>query len=455
MAVDATPSEAGRRPIRLVFVEDSLERSRLTVFFRLLLAFPLFVWLVVWGFAVVVASFVVWLAVVITKKVPEGLHEFVAGYVRYATQVSAYVLLAADPYPWFKGSDGYDVDLEIDPPVEQGRLGGFFRLVLAVPALLLSFALGGGLGFNAPGASSSGGGEGEEYFYYSVATIGGVASVAAFLAWFAILVRGHEPRGLRDLTALAVGYSAQAMSYFFLLTPRYPSSDPALAEPYSELPDHPVRVVAHDDASQSRLTVFFRLLLAIPHFLFWFLWAILAFLAVVVAWLAALVTGRVPGGLHRFLSAFLRYGTHLGAFVYLLGRRFPGFTGQPGTYEVDLELDASPRQRRWKTLLRLFLAIPALILASALGGVLFVVAFFGWFYALVTGRMPDGMRNLGISCLRYTSQTYAYLLLVTDRYPYAAPVLRQRVEPVAPPPPPPPSPTPPAPAPPPALGDVL
>jgi hypothetical protein len=29
-------------------------------------------------------------------------------------------------------------------------------------------------------------------------------------------------------------------------------------------------------------------------------------------------------------------------------------------------------------------------------------------------------------CLRYSAQTYAYTLLVTDRYPYAAPVLRDR-----------------------------
>jgi hypothetical protein len=40
--------------------------------------------------------------------------------------------------------------------------------------------------------------------------------------------------------------------------------------------------------------------------------------------------------------------------------------------------------------------------------------------------MPEGMRNLGVACLRYSAQTYAYALLVTGRYPYAAPVLRDR-----------------------------
>ncbi len=47
--------------------------------------------------------------------------------------------------------------------------------------------------------------------------------------------------------------------------------------------------------------------------------------------------------------------------------------------------------------------------------------------------MPEGLRNLGASCLRYTAQTYAYLFLVTDRYPYATPVLEGRQPLVEPP----------------------
>jgi hypothetical protein len=68
------------------------------------------------------------------------------------------------------------------------------------------------------------------------------------------------------------------------------------------------------------------------------------------------------------------------------------------------------------------------LLASALGGAAFVVGFLGWWYALVTGRMSDGLRNLGAACLRYSAQTYAYFFLLTDRYPYAAPILEERPE---------------------------
>ena len=52
---------------------------------------------------------------------------------------------------------------------------------------------------------------------------------------------------------------------------------------------------------------------------------------------------------------------------------------------------------------------------------LFVVGVFGWFASLVTGRMPEGLRNLGGYCIRYSAQTSAYLYLVTERYPYSGP----------------------------------
>ena len=101
-------------------------------------------------------------------------------------------------------------------------------------------------------------------------------------------------------------------------------------------------------------------------------------------------------------------------------------TGKEGSYGIDVEIAPPERQHRLKTLFRFFLAWPALIVSSALGGVLFVVALLGWWYSLFTGRMPEGLRNLGASCHRYNAQTYAYALLLTDRYPYASPVLEGR-----------------------------
>jgi hypothetical protein len=49
-------------------------------------------------------------------------------------------------------------------------------------------------------------------------------------------------------------------------------------------------------------------------------------------------------------------------------------------------------------------------------------AFLTWFYALVKGSAPWGLRNLSAYALRYDAQTNAYLYLVTDRYPHASPL---------------------------------
>ncbi len=54
---------------------------------------------------------------------------------------------------------------------------------------------------------------------------------------------------------------------------------------------------------------------------------------------------------------------------------------------------------------------------SVLQNVAWIVAFLAWFYALFTGRMSQGMRDLSAYCLRYQAQTYGYLLLLTQRYP--------------------------------------
>jgi uncharacterized protein DUF4389 len=185
---------------------------------------------------------------------------------------------------------------------------------------------------------------------------------------------------------------------------------------YVDTNPHPIRLAVSDDLRRSRLTVLLRLLLAVPHLVWLYLWTIAAELASIVAWFAALFTGRVPDGLHAFLAAYLRYLTQVTAYVTLLADPFPGFAGASG-YPVDVVIAPPQPQSRLVVFFRLLLAIPAWIVASVLGAVLRVVAVLGWFVCLATGRMPEGMRNLGSYCLRYEAQTYGYTLLLEDRYP--------------------------------------
>lgn len=409
-------------PIRLV-VTDDLERRRVTVLVRIVLAIPHLILVLLWGIAAVAVSVVLWLALLVEGKAPTTLQAFVVSYLRYSVHVGAYIHLAAGPYPTFGGNDAYPVDLDVEPSPRQTRGRVAARLVLSLPALLLASALGGSVGVGDvswvtsedPGADWSSG--------WSLA---GIVTTAAILAWFATIARGRMPRGLRDLVAYGIGYTAQAVGYLLLVTDRYPTSDPARVLPLADLPPHPVHLVLTDHLERSRLTVFFRLLLAVPHLIWLTLWTALVLPAALVAWLVAVTTGRLPRFLHRFLAAWVQYTMHVCAFLFLIGGPFPGFVGAVGTYPVDIVTPERGRLHRGLTLFRLVLAVPALMLASAYTAVVFVIGVLGWWASLWTGRMPEGLRNLGAVSLRYSAQATAYLFLLTDTYPYSAPALRDR-----------------------------
>jgi len=405
------PAVADGRPVRLVVTND-LERGRLSVLFRGLLALPFLIWLAIWAVGAFVVAIFNWAIVLVLGRPNRDLHGFLARFVRYATHVYGFLNLAAEPFPGIGGRPGYRVDLEIDPPARQNRWTVAFRLLLAVPALLLGSAIVGqtASAHDLLNAERSNTGLGLS-----------LLAVAAFLAWFASVALGRIPRGLRDLVAYALSYGAQLWAYLLVLTDRYPSGDPLAAfEPLPTRTD-PVRMENGDDLRRSRLTVFFRLPLAVPHLVWLSLWGVLALLAAIASWFATLATGTSPESLHRFLAAYLRYQLHVYAFLNLVGNPFPGFTGAEGAYPVELRVARRARQNRWIVLFRMPLALPAALLAGAYGSLLFVVALLGWFASLFTGRMPLGLRNAGALALRYTAQLYGYLFLVTDTYPYSGP----------------------------------
>ena len=182
--------EPARLPIRIV-VTDDLERSRVTVFFRLLLAIPHLVVVALWGIAAAAVSIVLWLALLVEGKAPRALQSFVVSYLRYAVQVSAYVHLAAAPYPPFGGGDGYPVDLEVEPRHASRGAGSPPASCSRSRRCSSPSALGGGSWFGdlswarvreAPTPAGRPAG-----------APAGVAATAAFLAWFASLARGRTP----------------------------------------------------------------------------------------------------------------------------------------------------------------------------------------------------------------------------------------------------------------------
>lgn len=393
---------------------DDLRRWRVSVGFRFFMAIPHLLWLSIWGGGMLLISPVMWFAALVKGQPPQGLRDVYAMYIRYYVHVYAFLYLGANPFPGFLGRERtYPIDVEVPPSAPQNRWSVGFRFFLALPALLLASSIAGfGGGGNSSGSSDP--------VSATLSIAGGLVATAAFFGWFAALIRGRMPQGFRDLIVWGLGYSAQAYAYLFLVTSRYPNSDPALA-PLAPLPDHPIRMRLTDELRRNRWTVGFRFILTMPHVVWVLLWTIVVIPLSIVTWLVTLILGRTPDPLHRFLARYVRYTSHLFAFAYLGGGPFPGFVGAPGSYPVDFEIDPPERQNRWTVLFRGILGIPAFFLSSAMGGVVFFATVGAWFYALVKGRMPEGLRNVIDFAARYSAQVYAYGLFVTPRYPYSGP----------------------------------
>ena len=397
-------------PVQLV-LSDDLERSRLTVFFRALLSIPHWIWLALWSIVALAAAIVNWIATLALARSPLPLHRFLSAYVKYATQFYAYLHLAAEPYPPFKGQPGYPVDVTIAPPTRQNRASVLFRLVLLLPAALLAAVFIG----NPTSGFNSGRGS----------LLARLRSALADRA--ARLVRDHGPARdaawsarLRRLHALlrraAVGLRAAPDRPL----PRQRSDGGPARGPCCRA--DPIHLELEDELRRSRLTVFFRLPLSFPHLLWLALWGVLAWLGAIVNWLLTLLLGRSPESLHRFLAAYLRYQFHVYAFLYLVANPFPGFVGRAGSYPFEIAIAERAPQNRWKTGFRAILSIPALILARRVqrdrraARSARLVQLAG-----ARGRMPRGLRNAGALALRYQAQTLGYLLLLTDAYPYSGP----------------------------------
>ena len=180
---------------------------------------------------------------------------------------------------------------------------------------------------------------------------------------------------------------------------------------------HPIGLIVDDDLHRTRLTVFFRLLLAIPQLIWLYFFGIVAAFALLFAWIVAVFTGRVPDSLHNLLARYQRLTTHVAAYTLLIANPWPPFGGSPGTYPVDLRVDEAAPQSRLTVFFRGLLAIPALVLAYVFRLVNTLIAVLGWFYSLIFGRMHEGMRDLSAWMLQFELQTYCYLFLLTGRYP--------------------------------------
>ena len=178
----------------------------------------------------------------------------------------------------------------------------------------------------------------------------------------------------------------------------------------------PVEVGFDVPHKQRRLSVAFRLILMIPHFIVMIVFGILLEIGVVIAWFVALFIGRIPKGAAEFFARTIQYFTRVYAYGYLLTDRYPPFGLSRREYPLSVEI-SSGSLNRLAVLFRLILQIPAYIVLALVGAGLNVAMVFIWLIVLVAGTMPTSVYQALAAVVRYQARFASYLLLVTSTYP--------------------------------------
>jgi len=189
-------------------------------------------------------------------------------------------------------------------------------------------------------------------------------------------------------------------------------------------------------AQQSRVTVIFRIILAIPQFIVLFFLGIAAFVVAVIGWFAALVTGQLPELAHTFLGGVIRWEIRVSAYMFLLTDAYPPFSLEDVDYPVRTILPARGPLNRVSVFFRIILVIPAGVFAQIVEyGLTAPLLFVMWIVVIVTGRMPPSLYDTYSSLLRYLARLHAWFSMVTSEYAWG--MLGDFVppSPAAPPPP--------------------
>jgi hypothetical protein len=207
-------------------------------------------------------------------------------------------MAAVSPYP---------VTLSVDYPDRNlDRLTTLLRIFTIIPiAIILGLLTSAGTGLqNAGGANL-------QY----VAT--GFVLLPIVLM---LLFRQKYPRWWFDWNVNLANFSYRVTSYLLLLRDEYPSTDEEQAIHLT---------IPYPDARQdlNRWLPLVKWFLAIPHYIVLFFLSIAAFVCVVIAWFAILITGRYPRSLFDFVVGVLRWTLRVTAYAFLLVTdRYPPFS---------------------------------------------------------------------------------------------------------------------------------
>lgn len=201
----------------------------------------------------------------------------------------------------------YPVQFSVDYPDRPlNRLTTFFRLIVAIPILILLGTVAGGTWQ-------------WSYDDNTTAVAAGTGGLLFFGPLLMIVFREKYPRWWFDWNLELQRFSNRISAYLALMDDRYPATD-----------DHQAVHLdyAYPDASRdlNRWLPLVKWLLAIPHYIVLFFLQIGAVIAVIVAWFAILFTGGYPRGLFDYVEGVLRWHNRVIGYAFtLVTDRYPPF----------------------------------------------------------------------------------------------------------------------------------
>jgi hypothetical protein len=204
----------------------------------------------------------------------------------------------------------YPARLDIDYPDRLDRLTTFFRVIWAIPILIILTLI------TATGTETVVNEAGEEMRRSG----GGIAGGLFVATMLMILFRQRYPRWWFNFAHELARFSARVGSYLALLTDRYPSTEEEQSV-HLDL-DYP-------DVKQdlNRWLPLVKWFLAIPHYIILVILAVGAIFAIIIAWFAILVTGRYPRPLFDYVVGVGRWSLRVQAYAFLLiTDRYPPFS---------------------------------------------------------------------------------------------------------------------------------
>ena len=175
-----------------VRVDGPVRQRRATIVFRILIVFPQALIVGILNYCLAWLAFLSWFQVLITGEITPDRWNLSVRIINYMLRVNAYSYLLTDQHPPFELYDAsYPVELFVEAQ-RFSRWGVFFRIILAIPVLVLQECLGIGI------------------------------FIILIFAWLIALVLGRLPEGIHWTLASIVRFQTRVLGYMMLVTPRYP-----------------------------------------------------------------------------------------------------------------------------------------------------------------------------------------------------------------------------------------